>query len=109
MPIYSQSGGGAQGEPGESARMTHVFKAANYTASPGEFVEADTTAGAFAVAIPDPATCAADDKITVKLVAGSGAVTVTGAIDGAANHQLTIINECYDYVVDSTLTKWLIR
>lgn len=61
---------------------THgLIKTTTYTASPGDFILADTTGGTFAVTLPTPS--GDNAPITVKWDAGSAAPSVSGPIEGS--------------------------
>jgi hypothetical protein len=89
-PSPVSGGGGGAGLPSNV-----LTKTANYTASAGDFVQADATGGGFTVTLPTaPATGA---LVTVKKTdSGTNVVTVApaggGTIDGDANATITTKN-----------------
>ena len=85
-------------------------KTSAYTASPGDFVEADPTAAGFVVTLPLAASCIGQ-RVIVKNVSGSvNTITVTASgadlIDGLATYALAGARTSADYVSDGT--KWMV-
>ena len=87
---------------------TVVSKSGNYTASDGEIVLVDASAGAVTITLPSPS---AGARVRVKKTdASTNTVTVspsaTETIDGASSHTISKQYETYEYVSDGT--NWFI-
>lgn len=95
------------------ARMVHVRKTSNYSASVNQLVECNTTSSEFTVTLPSLATVSPGDTIAVQLFTGSNQVVVDGfganTINGQANHALTKTKELYRYSAASDLSDWIIN
>ena len=89
--------------PWSAPRFNTVSKTANYTAVAHDLVLCNTSGGGFTVTLPSPGT--AGETVGVKLVAGPGALTVSGTMftnQSASTLTITDVGTSVTFVSDGS-------